>query len=78
MKQKLNINDYTGAIMILENYLDGAVADYENGDIENDYLIQSSIDTIKLIYSLTSPLLLLRGIEYEERMDKARELKNHK
>lgn len=69
--KKLNLKDYIGAIVILENYLDGAVADYENGDIENTDLIWSSINTIELLYSLTNPLLLLSRNEYRERMEKA-------
>ena len=35
--------NYKGASIILENYLDGAIADYENGDVENDEVIMSSI-----------------------------------
>ena len=32
-KQKHDIDEYVGAILVLENFLDGAVADYENGDV---------------------------------------------
>ena len=64
-KQKLSINNFIGAIVLMENYLDGAVADYENGDIENTSIIDSCIETIKLIYSLTEPILLLTDKEYE-------------
>ena len=73
MKKNLNIDDFTGAIVLMENYLDGAVADYENGRIENTSIIDSCIETIKLIYSLTEPILLLGGNEYEERMKIAKE-----
>jgi len=69
----LDLEDYRGALCVLENYLDGAVADYEQGQVENDYLIECSIKTIKLIYSLCNPWLLLGGLEYEERMKKAKE-----
>ncbi len=78
MKSKLKTENYLGAIAVLENYLDGAIADYENGDVENDSLIQDSIETIKLIYALTNPILLYSVKEYEERMKKAKELKNNK
>lgn len=69
-KQKYDMDDFAGAIVVLENYLDGAVADYEDGQIENDYIIHSCINTLKLIYANTKPILLLFGNEYEERMKK--------
>ena len=69
----LSLEDYSGALCVLENYLDGAVADYEQGQVENIYLIECSINVIKLIYSLCNPWLLLGGLEYEERMNKAKE-----
>ena len=77
MKKKkensLKYEDFAGAICVMENYLDGAVADYEQGDVENDSLIWSCIETIKLIQGLYNPWLLLGGNDYEERMNKAKE-----
>lgn len=73
MKKKYyDIADFTGAISVMENYLDGAVADFECGQVENTDLIDSCILTIKTIYALCNPWLLLGGNEYEERMEKAR------
>lgn len=69
----LNYDDYIGAIVVMENYLDGAVADYEDGQVENDSLIWSCIKTIKLIQGLSNPWLLLGGNEYEKRMNEAKE-----
>ena len=68
----LEYSDYLGAIVVMENYLDGAVADYENGDVENDNLIWSCIETIKLLQGLCNPWLLLGGNEYEKRMNEAK------
>ena len=48
-KLKLTRRDYTGALIVLENFLDGALADYENGMIDNDALIE---DCIEAIYQL--------------------------
>lgn len=75
MKRKfLELQDYSGAISVMENYLEGAVADYENGDVENDYLIESCINTIKLIYTLCEPICLYgTPREYEERMKLAKQ-----
>lgn len=73
-KKDINLDDYYGAICVLENYLYGAIADYENGDVENDSLIWDSIRTIELIYSLTEPILLLGEVrDYRERMEAAKE-----
>ena len=72
-KAKLNYEDYTGAVVVMENYMDGALADFENGDVEDPYFIECCINTIKLIYSLVEPLLLLSNIrEYEERLNNAK------
>lgn len=73
MKKYLDINDFTGAEIIMENYLDGALADYENGDVENGSLIESCIKTLKLIYANCNPWLLMGSVkEYEERYEKAK------
>lgn len=39
---KINLEDYRGAIVVLENYLDGAVSDYEYNTVDNDSLIWES------------------------------------
>ena len=73
MKKYLDIDDYNGAICVMENYLDGALADYEQGQVDNDYLIVCCINTIKLIYSQCNPWLLLGSIkDYQERYEQAK------
>ena len=72
-RKYLDINDFNGAIAVLENYLDGAVADYEDEQVEHSDIIDSCIETILTIYGLCNPWLLLGGNEYEERMRKAKE-----
>ena len=72
-KQKyLDYDDYFGAVAVMENFLDGAVADYEQGDVENTALIEGCINAIKLIYAMCNPWLLLGGNEYEKRMNDAK------
>ena len=56
--------DYIGAIAVLENFLDGAVTDYELGNVENDSIIWSCINALKKLGSHWYD-------EYEERMIKA-------
>ena len=38
--------DYHGAYIVLDNFLEGAVADYENGEIENASLIEECIQAL--------------------------------
>ena len=76
-KMQIELDNYYGAICVLENYLFGAVADYENGDVENDSLIWDSIRTIELLYTLSEPILLYGDIKnYRERMERAKERRN--
>jgi len=48
------MDKYNGAVLVLENYLDGAVADFESGniDFENMYAITNCISAIKLLGSV--------------------------
>lgn len=68
-KQQLKLEDFDGALAVMDNYLFGAIADYENGDVENTNCIEGCIHAMKLIYSLTEPLLATYGdvAEYERR-----------
>lgn len=77
-RKRLELEDYNGAICVMENYLDGALADYENGDVENDYLIDSCIKTIELIYANTNPILLYASRDYRERFEKAKAKRGQK
>ena len=56
-----------GAIVVLENYLDGAVADYVNGDVDNVSILEDSIYFHKLLRYVLSPFSALVGDEYEEK-----------
>lgn len=62
--------NYKGASIILENYLDGAIADYENGDVENDDVIMSSIFAL-------SELGDSSWIHYYNRMNKIKNLRGN-
>lgn len=57
----------TGAMIVLCNFLDGAVADYEEGWLENLSLIEDCINTLKLLGDFTGYQ------EYKERITKAKE-----
>lgn len=73
MKKQIDYEKYAGAVDVMENYLIGALADFENGDVENTYLIECCINTMKLIYSLANPWLLYGDVkEYEERFNNAK------
>ena len=72
-KTKIDYEDYAGAIDVMENYLDGALADFERGDVENTYLIECCINTMKLIYGAFNPWLLYGNVkDYEERFNNAK------
>ena len=67
-KVKFDTDDYYGAICVLENYLDGALADYECDQVENDLLIEHSINAIELLELSLFGYGLSR--EYRERYEK--------
>ena len=77
MKKKVTFDtdNYFGAICVLENYLDGALADYEDGQVENDYLIEQSINALEL---MGISMFGYYGNEYRERYEKAKENKEVK
>ena len=56
-----------GACIVLCNYLDGAVADYENGDVDNILLIEDCIATLKMLGDVS-------WLHYSKRMDKAEKI----
>ena len=75
---KIDETKLTGAIGVLENYLDGAVVDYENGQIdeENSLCIKDSIYVRKILtIASTHGFSSLIPDEYEERYNKANERK---
>lgn len=75
MKVNLDKERVLGAIVVLENYLDGAVADYENGQIDDNdtTCLEDSIYVHKILdLVLTDGWKALSGDEYEERFLKAK------
>lgn len=55
-----------GACIVLENYLDGAIADYEYGDVENVSVIDDCINALRLLGDSSCK-------DYKERVDKVKE-----
>lgn len=79
MKYKVSIDNekILGAIAVLENYLDGAVADYEDGQVENTGIISDCIYVHKILeLILTHGFSSLEGDEYEIRFNKRKEESN--
>lgn len=63
---------YTGALVILEDYLDNALYDYENGNTFNTTLIE---DCINAWEELSDPIVVQFDNEYRERFEKAKKVK---
>ncbi len=74
MKVNIDENRVLGAIAVLENYLDGAVADYEDDQIENVEFIEDCI-YVRHVLELVSTkgFSSLVPDEYAERVQKAKE-----
>lgn len=72
VKRSFDTDNYGGACMVLTNYLDGALADYENGNIDDDCTtcIEHSINALELMS------VSIFGVgtydEYRERFNKAK------
>ena len=74
MRVNIDETKTLGAIGVLENYIIGALADYENGDVEDTTCLEDSIYIYKLLTLVsTHGISALTGCEYEERFLKARE-----
>jgi len=54
---------YYGAIAVLENFLDGAIADWGNGAVTNKFLIKNCIEAIIALNPIYE-------IDYREVLDK--------
>lgn len=67
VKVNIDSNKINGALVVLENYLDGALADYENGDVEDNPIIEDSIYVHKLLKNTLSPFNSLIKDEYEQK-----------
>ena len=57
------INQYYGATAVIENYLDGALYDLENGTLDNWQFVSSAILGLKKLNSYSA-------IKYEEKLEK--------
>jgi len=79
MKVNIDENKILGAIAVLENYLDGALADYENNQIEETCCLEDSIYVNKILnIILTHGWKALSGDDYEERYLKAKAKRGQK
>ena len=67
IKIELDRERVVGAIALLENYLDGAVHDYENGDVDNSDFISDCIYVHKMLECVYNPFKSIVGDEYEKR-----------
>ena len=70
--RKFDTDDMVGACAVLVNYLDGALADYENGNIDEDgtMCIEQSINALELMS------ISFFGVgAYEEYREKFEEIK---
>ena len=65
-KKKVTQKDCEGAKIILINFLDGAIADFEENMIDNDFLINGCINTLYILGDTAE------ADDYEKRMNKAR------
>ena len=73
-KISLDNNRLLGAIGVLENYIVGALADYENGDIDDEHLCCLE-DSVYVYTKLEQVMTLGFSLhnEYEERLARAKE-----
>ena len=69
-KKVFETEDYLGAVIVLENYLEGALADFEEGSIENDLCIEHSINALELL--TFSMLGISSANDYRKRYEKAK------
>ena len=70
---KIDETRLISTIALIENHLDGAVSDYENGDIDNVEFIDDLIYVHRLLTIVeTHGFGAFIPDEYKERMDKAK------
>ena len=77
IKIKIDETRLLSTIALIENHLDGAVADFEYGQVENVEFLDDLVYVHKILeMASTHGFSALSGDEYEERMQKAKEIKN--
>lgn len=64
---KTKLQETWAACIVLENYLDGAMADMENGEVENTDFIKECIAGLKVLGDATYMDYEKRFNEYMER-----------
>ena len=67
-EKKKQYQDFTGAIIVMENFLDGALYDYEDGLIDNTILIEGCINALEVLGDYSA-------FEYRQRFESAKELR---
>ena len=65
---KIDNNRISAAIAILENYLDGAVPDMLNGDVENTDFVLDAIYMHKILTEVDCPFSCLIENKYEKQI----------
>lgn len=76
---KIDETKLLSAIALIENHLDGAVADFEKGDVENVEFLDDLIYVHKQLQrAATHGWSQMVPNEYEERMKKAKEARANK
>ena len=76
---KIDETRLISTITLIENHLDGAVADYEKGKVDNVDFLEDLVYVHKMLEKAsTHGFSALSGDEYEERMKKAKEEKGEK
>ncbi len=71
MKVDVDETKILGAVAVLENYLDGALADFEDDQVENVEFLEDCIYVHRLLdLVLTHGWKALSGDEYTERFNK--------
>ena len=68
---KVDDNRTLAAITVLENYLDGAVPDMINGDVENKDFVLDVIYIHKALTKVNSPFSYLHENKYEKMLKEA-------
>ena len=67
---ELDENKIIGAIVVLENYIDGALSDYENGEVENTDVLEDCIYVHRKLQVASCLFCSITQDEYKERFKK--------
>ena len=72
---KIDKTKINGAIVLLENYLDGALADLEQGNIDDIDMIEDCVYVHKLLENelISIPFITQFPSEYQERLKAIKE-----